>query len=429
MTNWPGRPGPDDNRHDQPGAGTPPPQQWPSPPAQAGGYRQPWANPPSSPPHTGATTPGAYPQSWNQPDQQGSSAQAWTGQPNAAGPPPGWQPPPPSAGGIPPHKSRKRLIIAAVAVVVVAAVAFVGYRVSTGEGIAGIGTTQALTPKEVVQQYLDALAAGDAEKALSFGIAQPASKDLLTNEILNKQNAKMPVTNIRVLDADTTTETIGMSRVHVAVNFGTVVDDTELPLKKDGDGNWKLENAAVKLDPPPGASSIKAMDSVTVFGKSFDSGSLYVFPGYMDVGSTNKFLDVTAEPILLKGLGAYSSSYLNPKVTLNDAGKREIEQQVSAAFDNCTRSRMLNPSGCPTKVASYDAVDAVDGTVSWGKADTSGVTIGELNQYDMTVSLNGQATMTLSYQNTDGGTTRGTVTAYVGGEVDMTATPLTIKWR
>jgi len=314
-------------------------------------------------------------------------------------------------------------------VIVVAAVAFVGYRVATGAGIAGIGATQALSPKETVQQYLDALAAGDAEKALSFGIAQPASKDLLTNEILGEQIAKMPVTNIRVLDEDTTAETIGMSRVHVAVNFGSVVDDVELPLKKDGDGAWKLENAVVKIDPPPGADSIKALDSVTVFGKSFESGSLYLFPGYMEVGSTNKYLDVTAEPVLLKGLGAYSSSYLNPKVSLNDAGRQAIEEQLSDAFDNCTRSRQLSPNGCPTKVASYDAVDAVDGTVAWGKADLSGVTIGDLNQYDMTVSLSGRATMTLSYQTTDGGTKRGTATSYVSAEVDMTATPPAIKWR
>ncbi|MGJ6127291.1 hypothetical protein QN239_32450 [Mycolicibacterium sp. Y3] len=421
MTNWPGHPGPDDQ------SGAPPPQQqWPSVP-QPSTYRQPWANPPSAPPQASGASE-AYPQAWNQPQPQGPSAQPWN-QPGPGGPPQGWQPPQPGFGGPTPPKSRKRLLIAAAAVIVVAAVAFVGYRVSTGAGIAGIGATKALSPKETVQHYLDALAAGDAEKALSFGASQPASKDLLTNEILAKQNAKMPLSNIRVLDADASGEAIGMSRVHVAVNFGTVVDDVELPLKKDGDGVWKLENAAIKLDPPPGADSIKALESVTVFGKGFDSGSLYLFPGYMDVGSTNKYLDVTADPVLLKGLAAYSSSYLNAKVKLSDAGHDAIEAQLSDAFDNCTRSRQLNPTGCPTKVASYDAVDAIDGTVSWGKADLSGVTIGELSQYDMTVSLSGKATMTLSYQTTDGGTKRGIVTSYVSAEADMATTPLTVKWR
>jgi hypothetical protein len=426
MTNWPGRPVPDDGRHDQPG--TPPPheQQWPG--AQApGNYRQQWANPSSAPPQ-GAGMPNAHQQPWTQPQPQGPSAQPWIQQSAAGGPPPGWQPAPPGYGG-PPPKSRKRLAIAVAALVVVGIVAVVGFRVLNGEGIAGIGAKQALSPKDTVQQYLEALAAGDAEKALSFGAAQPASADLLTNEILAKQNAKLPLTNIRVLDEDTTGATIGMSSVHVAVNFGTVVDDVELPLKKDGNGVWKLENAAIKIDPPLGADSSKALDSVTVFGKNFDQGSLYLFPGYMEVGSANKNLTVTAEPILLKGLAAYSSSYLDAKVELSDSGRAAVEQELSDAFANCERSRQLNPSGCPTKVASYDAVDAVDGTVSWGKADLSGVTIGDLSQYDMTVQLSGKATMSLSYQTTDGATNRGIASAYVSAEADMTSTPPSLTWR
>jgi hypothetical protein len=314
-------------------------------------------------------------------------------------------------------------------VIVVAALAFVGYRFTSGQGIAGIGATKALTPKETVQQYLEALAANDAEKALSFGASQPASTELLTNDILGKQNAKMPLTNIRVLDEDTSSEVIGMSQVHVAVNFGTVVSDVELRLKKDGQGVWKLENAAVKIEAPLGADSIKALDTLTVFDKKLDKGSLYLFPGYMEIGSTNKYLEVTAEPILLDGLAAYGSSSLRPKFKMNDAGSQAIEQQLSDAFDNCTRSRQLNPSGCPTKVAAYDAYDAVDGTVSWGKADLSGVTIGELSDYNMTVQLSGKATMTVSYQTTDGGTKRGVATSYVSAEADMTTTPPTLKWR
>lgn len=428
MTNWPGHPGPDGGRHDQPGGPAPHEQQWGASAPASGTYRQPWANPPSAPPQTGGT-PDAHPQPWNQPQPQGQpSAQAWPAQPGMGGPPPGWQSPQPGFGGPTPPKSRKRLIMAVAALVVVGALAFVGFRVVSGKGIAGIGGAQTLSAKETVQQYLEALAAGDADKALSFGASQPASTELLTNEILDKQNAKMPLTNIRVLDEDTSMDSIGMSKVHVAVNFGTVVDDVELPLKKDGDGAWKLQNAAIKLDAPP-SDSIKAYDTVTVFGKKFDSGSLYLFPGYMELGSTNKYLDVTADPILLKGLAAYGSSYLNPKLKLNDEGRQVIEQQLADAFANCSNSSKLDPPGCPTKVSAYDSADAVDGTVNWGKADLSGVKIGELSPYDMTVSINGDATMTLSYQTRDGGTKRGVVTAYVTAEADMTKTPPLMNWR
>lgn len=448
MTNWPGHTGPERGRHDQPGGQPASGQQPPPPPPATGSYRQPWGSPPSTPPQPTAPPEGHQP-SWNQSPQWGAPAQPWaqpqqgapTGWQDPAagapaqpwaqpqqGPPTGWQNPAPTLG-VPPQKSRKGLIIALAAVVVIAIVGFVGFRVVSGEGVAGIGGTQALSPKETVQQYLDALAAGDAEKALSFGASQPANSDLLTNDILSKQNAKLPLTNIRVLDADTTTESIGISRVHVAVNFGTVVDDVELPLKKNGDGQWKLENAVIKLDAPPGGGSMKSLDTVTVFGKNFKSGSLYLFPGYMEVGSTNPNLTVTADPILLKGLAAYSSSYLDAKVELSDMGSQAIQQQLSEAFAKCQSSSLLNPPGCPTKVSAYDAADAVDGTVQWGKADLSGVTVGQLSPYDMTVSLSGKATMSLAYQLRDGGMQRGDASSYVNAEVDMSVSPPRIDWR
>ncbi|RDH75281.1 DUF4878 domain-containing protein [Mycolicibacterium moriokaense] len=423
MTNWPGHPGPDGSRHDQPDAGGPHDQQTPPP---RGTYRQPWANTPSTPPQ--APGPGGgHPQAWGPP--QGPSAQPWTQQPGPGGPPPGWQPPQSDFANPTPPKSRKKLLIALAAVVLVAAVAFVGYRVTTGEGIAGIGATPQLSPSETVQQYLDALAAGDAEKALSFGASQPASTDLLTDKILAEQNAEMPVRNIRILDEDNSGEMIGSARVHVAVNFGDVVDDVELPLKKDSEGVWKLENAAVKIDPPPGADSMDALDTVTLFDQNFDKGSLYVFPGYLDVGSTNDYLEVTTEPVLLQGLGAYSSSYLNPKIALNDDGRQAIEDQLAEAFANCQRSSQLDPPGCPTRVSAYDSRDAIDGTVSWGKADFGGIKIGDVSPFDMSVIISGQATMTLSFQTTDGGTRSGTVNTYVNAEADITTTPPTLEWR
>lgn len=433
MTNWPGQPGPGDGQPD-PAA----PQQWPptgSPAAPSsptpGTYRQPWAAP-AQPPAAPAPTPQGYGQPGQQDSSSGSAAPPWN-HPGAPGTqtwgaqssPPGWQSHPPTGAPIPP-KSRKRLFLALAAVIIVGAVGFVGYRINSGDGIAGIGATQNLSAKDTVQQYLQALADGDAAKALSFGSSQPASTDLLTNDVLAKQNARMPVTNIRVLDEDTTGESIGISRVHVAVNFGPSVDDSQLSLKKNGDGVWKLDNAAIKLSAPLGSDSIKAMQSLTVFGKKLDSGPLYVFPGFVQVGSSNDYLDVTAEPLGLKDLGAYGA-YLDAKVTLNDDGRQAVSDQLTDAFANCERSRALDPPGCPTKVSPYDAADAIDGTVTWGKADLSGVKIGDLSPYDMTVYLTGKATMSLSFQTTDGGTKQGTVNAYIGGSADMTTNPPRLK--
>ena len=389
-------------------------------PAPQGSSAQPWAQ--SAPQRSSA-------QPWAQSAGQGSSAQPWAQSAGPGGLHPGWAAGPSELGldGSPPPKSRKGLLIAVVVVVLVAALAFVGYRVTSGEGIGGTGASSSLSPGQTVQQYLEALAAGDAEKALSFGASQPASTEFLTNEILAKQIAEMPITNIRILGENGGGELIRTSWVNVAVNFGDVVDDVQLMLRKDNDDVWKLENAAVKLDSSLSGLTNEALDTVTVFGKNLDKGAVYVFPGYLEIGSSNEYLEVTSEPVLLRGL-SLGGSYLSPEVALNDAGSDAIEQAVADAFANCQASNKLDPPGCPTKIGAADSYDAVDGTVNWGQADLSGLTTGELREYDMTVRISGQVAMPVSVQTTDGGTKSGTITVYVNAKADITTSPPTLKW-
>ncbi|MGE5694739.1 MAG: hypothetical protein ACM4D3_05730, partial [Candidatus Sericytochromatia bacterium] len=56
------------------------------------------------------------------------------------------------------------------------------------------------TPADAVRGYLEALARGDAEAALSYASDQPASKEFLTDEILQKQIDKWPISDIQILD-------------------------------------------------------------------------------------------------------------------------------------------------------------------------------------------------------------------------------------
>lgn len=60
---------------------------------------------------------------------------------------------------------------------------------SRGSGLAG----------DVVKRYLESLARGDADTALSYAVDQPASKEFLTSHIRKKQVAQWPISNIRIL--------------------------------------------------------------------------------------------------------------------------------------------------------------------------------------------------------------------------------------
>jgi hypothetical protein len=242
----------------------------------------------------------------------------------------------------------------------------------------------------------------------------------LTDDILRKQNAKMPISNIRILDEDNGLAEIGQTTVHVAVNFGQVVDDAKIDLKKDANQVWKLETAAIKIDPPFNADKGSAESTVTLFGKSLEKGSLYAFPGFLDVGSSNEYLDVTSQPVLLEGLRTYSSTTLDPEITFNDDGRQAIMKQLTAAFANCEGSNQLAPPNCPTKVGFSDAVD---GTVKWGHADLSEVNVGDMSSWNMTVLLGGKAKIPLSYRTTSGDTQQGIADAYIGGTADVSKTP------
>ncbi|HET6735724.1 hypothetical protein [Mycobacterium sp.] len=384
-----------------------------------------WDIPPPSPPQRPSGPPQ---QQWpsGPPQQQWPSGQPpqqqWpSGAPQQ--PPPGWQQPPgqqfgeyaPLGGG--PRRNRKALFItigAGVAVVlvvvIVAAIALVG-RGSGGASDAG----------GAVQGYLEALAKGDAEAALSFGADQPASKELLSDEILKQQIEEMPISNIRIL-GDDSDGGIGFGQVHVTASFGDQTSDTTFLLKKNGD-EWRLDSAAVRLDFST-QSSIKAMETVTAFGKPVGESVVYLFPGFVEWGSSNKNLTVEGKPVLLDALTGYAGGNV-PEVSLSDAGRAEIVSNVKALLDECERSRSLEPAGCPQRAYEYGAVD---GTVTWRAPDANDVEIN-FSPYDMSATVTMSGDFSYSVEGRDGARVTGTAPSSLFGKADLSKSPPTVEWN
>ena len=423
MTNWSGTPGPGSGWND-PQQPANYPQPWSQPPTSGGPptpgapYRQPWGNPTPAqgqpaPGWTPHAAPGHSPhQPWAQHPEPGGNQQPW----GASQHPSIGQPPPPSGG------SRKPLLIG-LAVVVVAVVGFAGFRVWNGSGVGGIGAAPAMTAGEVVQGYLEALAAGDAEKAMSYGAVQPANTELLTDDILAKQNAKLPITDIRIISDGSKDSVTTFATVHYVVKFGDTVQDEEIAFTKSDGEEWKLPNTAIKIEPLQPAGTYAADDTITLFGKNFDKGPLYVFPGFLDVASTNPYLDVSVKDTVLLnylrlGLGAYK---MLPDVALNDKGTTAVLDAVKQEFAGCTGSRQLAPPNCPVDLTAER--DVVEGTATWGIADLSEVKIGYFNKKDLTTTFSGQVTIPVTVQTTDGGTKTGRSTPFLSGSADMSTQP------
>lgn len=431
--NWPGpgRPyGPPPGFTPPPGGrgphGPPPPDhygQQPPPHPGSGGYGPPPGGPHyGAGPSTGAPQTGYGPPNWESQGWAQSVEQHGTG----GAPPPGF------SGQLPtPRKNRKPLIITATAataiVVVIAVVAAV--LLSSGGGEEATG---AATPQEAAKGYLEALASGDAEKALSYGINEPENKTFLTDEILKKQFATKPITDIQVnpiSEADGT--------VQVMLKWGEQSVDEQLRLKKADDGSWKLVRAAYPLD--FGADKKKGdtplITSLTIAGKPLpESRIAYVFPGPLDLGNTNPYV----KPVMLwpDWVVNYhlTADFETPRAQLGfeftEAGLREAEKPINAMFAECAKSKLLKQPGCPQDLATSHVL-YVDGTLEWkAPTNTDKLKASEIKP-DGSYTVSGSVEMAFSAQSTFErlGRESGTQIVSMTGTGNIAADPPTFKLK
>lgn len=400
---------------------------------QNSGYRQ--APPPPPPPQ---------PPQWGGPAQPAAPHHAPAGHVAPGGPPApaqaGWQGPlqrdfnnlQPGFTPAPPRRNKKALLITAgatAAVLLVVAIV-VGVVSFSGGGAGDISAHGASSPTDAVKGYLDALSKGDANAALAFGSDQPASKEFLTDDILKQQIAKWPITNVRVLSAN---ETGDMAQVHVVANFGEQTSDQTLLVKKQ-DGGWKLSTAAAKLNlaastltANPVTGQPLAAPPISLFGKPISSGStVYVLPGWLDLGSANKYISVTAlRPVLLDSLVTQGAAMPSPvQVQLSEAGSAAAKKAVADAVAECAKSTALSPPGCPQNVPNPSLAD---GTAHWEAPNLDNLQYSFMS-YDMTLRVLGTSEWKLTANSTDGTPMQGAPLIPLMGEIDMTQDPLTVKW-
>lgn len=63
-----------------------------------------------------------------------------------------------------------------------------------------------------------------------------------------------------------------------------------------------------------------------------------------------------------------------PQLTLTEAGRADVQDALTAALEQCAKSKQLEPPGCPQRVR---ADGLVDGTVSWTAVQSNGINVAE----------------------------------------------------
>lgn len=364
------------------------------------------------------------PEGWVPPNMPWPGAGAPTPPPNQANhhrayQQPAWPPGPQQFAhpGPPPRRNRKPLVIGlsvAVLLVIVAVVSVVVFR--------GGDANKSSSAGGAVQGYLEALARGDAAAALSYSTDKPADTKLLTNEILAKQIAKWPITDIKILSAD---GALRYGRVHVSAKFGDKTSDEEIVAKKTGK-EWRIEHAAMKLDPTNAILNSEAMKTLTVFGQSTGNSPVYVFPGWVDLGSTNPNLQAEPKnPFLLKELDRGSAHLSDVEFTLSAKGEKAVRQAVNAKLADCAASSQLSPRDCPQRV--YER-NLVDDTARWGTPDTSKLKT-EFRSHSLQASITGEVAFPLTARTRSGEEWTGTDTESVYWTADVSKDTVTISGR
>ncbi|MFT3898630.1 MAG: hypothetical protein QM728_00070 [Gordonia sp. (in: high G+C Gram-positive bacteria)] len=282
------------------------------------------------------------------------------------------------------------------------------------------GTTT--TPGATVTSYLQALAAGDAQRALSLGAHPPESTRFLTDDILKKQIAKTPISDIEVLRESTAQAS--RATVRMSARFGDTTSEFSVLTVKSGKG-WKMMRTAIRIRGFDGAKTGRLL---TLFGQPI-SGDISVFPGYAQFAGTGPNLTVSSSNAFVKPdwlmLGMAFPSQLRLKVVPTAAGADAAEKAIKAAFAQCLSSTDLRPPRCPNRVYS---LGAVPGSAKWGEPSELkfGRTLFLWRTTTLVYSL-GSMTFPVTYTAADGPTSE-TVRRYVTARVDLLSNPPTVTF-
>lgn len=343
-----------------------------------------------------------------------------------AAPPPPWG----ASYGSPPMPPRKNpprgLWIALGAIAVVAVVVIASVLIFGG----GSGGDGAENPSQAVQEYFEALSRGDAKAALALGESQPPDTTFLTDEILKKQIAAEPIANIKTLGE--TPGANGAVMVQVSVSLGGKTQSGKIPVSKTDDG-WKVPHAAMKMDLNKNSGLYKPQlfDAVTIFDEPTPkSGVAYVFPGPVELGSSNPNLKITGRDFgLTPGLMNIYLGLLqqNLNIDVSEEGTKAIRDAILAHLKDCARSTQLQPPNCPFGIG---VSSLVDGTAQWTPpVNLDGLTADFLDPRTATVNFYGPAELGLRVQTNDGRPYNTTTIAYLAGDADVLKNPPTITYR
>ena len=250
---------------------------------------------------------------------------------------------------------KARLLPMTVGLVVLAGFAMgTDYPKAVGRSVAAGPVVKA---SDTVVGYLNALADGDAEEALSYLAEVPEDTRFLSDAVLDASASRAPLSAVDV------PEVIGEQAVAVSASYrlGRKAVSATYHLVRQ-DESWAIEHALTTLQVP----AIKGLAlPVLINGQRVRGGSVTVFPGsYVATLATPYLALQQRDPVVVTGPGkAIGSFQLRTKPT--ERGRRAVLEAGMASLAACVVSGDSEPKGCPIGIR-WDSAQARNAdSVTW----------------------------------------------------------------
>lgn len=337
-----------------------------------------------------------------------------------AGPPQAHQGPPPyqqGPGGPPPYgmapppqkKSSTGLVLGIVGGVV--ALLLIA-------GVGGYFYVMNSRPDSMVKEYFEALAAGDADKALSYAANEPTDTTLLTDEVLKASNALGAITDVSITSRSEKT-------VRVSYRIGGQLDSVNYEVVKTDDG-WKMREVAFPLGV---TGTVKNVPLEINGARVKDAEDALVFPGTYELSTGSDYLAWSEPKQTVRG-GTLQMP-LTTTAELTDAGEKAARDAIRDLWDTCMDKKDLKPKGCPFQLAQLNGT--VDkSSIRWS-ADPHPAKSWVIMPLRDATQLEGRTIygLRLVFDYTNGGNSYHydrTVTLSLNIYMDLTKEPLVVHW-
>jgi hypothetical protein len=254
--------------------------------------------------------------------------------------------------GTPALRRPRRLWIAAAVLAISALVGGIAWAVRPQPAPDAVA---AATPQQAVTGFLQALAAGDAERALRYAATVPTDTSLLTREVLDVSHEEAPLAIVNVPEVPGG----GPVQVPAAVTFGDQPATITFSVNSTEQG-WRLGQVTSTIDPGTLPSALGA----TLNGATLTNPShLEVFPGVYTFGEKVPEITLKGARVVVAAVGEDVRAGLQP--TLTDTGVKTANRIAANAVAACMKQRDPAPKGCPNSVTVSVGQKVNAKTIRW----------------------------------------------------------------